>query len=43
VVVTDGWTGWPDTPVKPRTVVCLTDEPPASCPVPEWCAKVVLT
>ncbi len=42
IVVTDGWTGWPDAKVRPKTVVCLTEEPPACYPVPEWATKVLL-
>ncbi len=42
VVVTDGWTGWPTTPVRPRVVACLTEQPPERYPVPSWASKVML-
>jgi predicted metal-dependent peptidase len=43
VVITDGWTPWPSSPVRPRVVACLTEEPNSdSYKVPEWITKVVL-
>ena len=40
VVVTDGYTPWPDKPVRPNVVVALT-RPENSCyPVPSWMTKI---
>jgi predicted metal-dependent peptidase len=41
LVVTDGYTGWPDEPVGPRVVACLTQSGAASA-VPKWIDSVVL-
>ena len=43
VVITDGWTGWSRSKVRPRVVACLTEEPNSdSYKVPQWITKVVL-
>lgn len=43
VVLTDGYTPWPDEPLKGATlIVALTDEAAANA-VPEWARKVVVT
>jgi hypothetical protein len=43
VVITDGWTGWPRSKVRPRVVACLTEEPNSDAyKVPDWITKVVL-
>src|SRR5208283_2487308 len=41
LVVTDGYTGWPDEPVAPRVVVCLTRASQAAS-APKWIDTVVL-
>jgi hypothetical protein len=41
LVVTDGFTGWPDEPVGPRVVACLTRASQAAR-VPKWIDTVVL-
>jgi predicted metal-dependent peptidase len=41
LVVTDGYTGWPDEPVAPRVVACLTRAGQAAS-VPTWIDTVVL-
>ncbi len=43
VVVTDGWTRWPKSKVRPRVVACLTEQPSSdSYKVPDWITTVVL-
>ncbi|MGA7700793.1 MAG: VWA-like domain-containing protein, partial [Thermoguttaceae bacterium] len=41
LVVTDGYTGWPTAPVRPRVVACLTQAGTAER-VPKWIDSVVL-
>ena len=41
LVVTDGYTGWPDKPVGPHVMACLTRASTAES-VPEWIQTVVL-
>jgi predicted metal-dependent peptidase len=41
LVVTDGYTGWPDQPVAPRVVASLTRASQAAS-VPKWIDTVVL-
>jgi len=41
LVVTDGYTGWPDKPVGPHVMACLTRASTAEN-VPEWIQTVVL-
>ncbi len=42
LVATDGETDWPEQPVGPQVVACLTRPPNLSCPVPAWISTVVL-
>jgi predicted metal-dependent peptidase len=41
LVVTDGWTPWPDSPVKARVIACLTRKSAAER-VPPWIDRVIL-
>jgi hypothetical protein len=41
LVATDGYTPWPDKPVGPKVIACLTRKNTAER-VPEWIERVVL-
>ena len=41
LVVTDGYTGWPDKPLAPHLMACLTRASTAEN-MPEWIQTVVL-
>ena len=40
VVMSDGITPWPDAPVGPRVVACITQEDCDCYPVPSWMTKI---